>query len=72
MLLLNYRAKIWKEITQDNKSKAGWTENNKDKKIKGIDNADKKKLVRTIFLSGQFFVRTKGHLPPSRISPKNL
>ena len=31
-LLLNYRARIWKEITQDNKSRAGRTENNKDKK----------------------------------------
>ena len=28
----------------DNKSRAGWTENNKDNKTEGIDNADKKKM----------------------------
>ena len=38
MLLLNYRTKI----TQDNKSRAGLTENRKDKKIEGIYNADKR------------------------------
>ena len=26
-LLLNYCTRIWKEITQDNKSRVGWTKN---------------------------------------------
>ena len=26
-LLLKYRTRIWKEITQDNESRAGWTKN---------------------------------------------
>ena len=47
------------KITQNNKLRAGWTENNKDKKNKGIANADKIKtgpdkfFVRTISLFGQ-------------------
>ena len=110
MLLLNYRTKIWTKITQDKKSRAGWTE----KKSRALLTQTKRLcldnfFVRTIFLSGQFFcpdnffvspiffpdniffqtfflsgqflcldnffcpdnifVRTKGHLPPSRISP---
>ena len=60
MPLLNYRTKIWP------KSRAGWTKDNKDKQIEGIENADKK-YVRTFF-----FVRTKGYLPPSRILPEEL
>ena len=46
MPLLNYRTKIWP------KSTAGWTENNKDKKFEGIDNADKKSVL-IIFWPGQ-------------------
>ena len=45
MLLLNYQTKIWTKITQDKKSRAGWTEK---KKKKGIANADNF-FVRTIF-----------------------
>ena len=50
MLLLNYRLKIWTKITQDIKSRAGWTE--KKRKTMSIATADKKNL------SGQFFVHT--------------
>ena len=53
MLLVNYQTKIWTKIIHNNKSRARWTENNKDKKNEGIDNTDIKKL------SGQFY------LPPS-------
>ena len=49
MLLLNYQEKIWEK----NKSRVGLTENNKDKKTKGIDSADKKSLSGQFFLSGQ-------------------
>ena len=74
MLYLNYWTKIWK--LNDNQSRAGWTEYIKKEKNEGIDNADKKKnLSGHFFLSGQlfcpdnYFVWTKGHLPPSRILP---
>ena len=56
MLLLNYWAKIWK--LNYNQSRAGWTENNKDKKLRALTKRTKK-IVRTIFfvciiiLSGQ-------------------
>ena len=59
MLLLNYRIKTWAKITQDNTSRARWTEKNKDKKKnRCIANAEKNNLsrhffVRAIFLSGQ-------------------
>ena len=43
MLQLNYWTKIWTKIIQDNKSKAEWTKNDKDKKTEGIDNPDNKK-----------------------------
>ena len=42
MLLLNYQTKIWTKITQDKKPRAGETE--KIKIIKGISNAEEKKL----------------------------
>ena len=32
MLLLNYRTIIWTKITQDKKSRAGWTEKKQNKK----------------------------------------
>ena len=32
MLLLNYQTKIWTKIIHDNKSRAGWKENNIEKK----------------------------------------
>ena len=56
MLLLNYWTKIWNKITQDNKSMAGWT------KKRALTTWTKTMLEKN-------FVRTKGHLPPSRILP---
>ena len=67
------------------KSRARWTENNKDKKLRAL-RTGQKKIVRTIFCPDKFFfltiffvwtifcpnnffVRTKGHLPPSRSLP---
>ena len=49
-----------KKITQDNKSRTGWTENNEDNKIKDIDNADKKKLSGQFFCSDNFLSGQKG------------
>ena len=40
MLLLNYQTKV----TQDNKSRAGWTENNKDKKLRALRTRTKNNL----------------------------
>ena len=53
MLLLNYRTKIWK------KSRAEWTENNKEKNTEGIDNPGKKKLYGQFFCPDNFFCPNK-------------
>ena len=65
-LLLNYWTRIWKEITQDKKSRAGWTKNQghwqRRQKRFCPDNffvlttfLSRIFFVQTIFLSGQFF-----------------
>ena len=62
MLLLNYHTKIQNKFTQDNKPRATWTENNLDEKPRAL-------TTRTKNCPDNFFVKTKGHLPTSRILP---
>ena len=53
MLLLNYQTKVWTKFTQDNKSRDGWTDNNRDKKPWALTTRIERKKLWTFFLSGQ-------------------
>ena len=65
MLLLNYHSNIWTPIIQDNKTRAELTENNKDKKTRALTEKSSGKF----YCPDNLFVRTKRHLPTSRILP---
>ena len=65
---MNYWTQIWK--LNYNQSRAGWRENNKDKKNEGIDKAEKKLIVQSIFCPENYFVRQKGIYHQVEFCPK--